>query len=347
MVKVYDFGVTLIICVCVRHARGFSLLGGPVHNFGTLFDRAVSVIPSKTQLSFPHPKRQDSIVNKAMEVGQVPGESLFQPKNDNPMAMRVINPGLFSTTIKGRSLNLCGFLYLGSVFLWGFIVYPVLVPFYLFSLVFDPKCRRLVDYVMAFWQRMACLCLTYKPKVEGLENLPPHGEPVIYMPNHTSFMDIFTLSGFLPRRFKYISKVEILRIPLIGWAMQMSGYIAIARASMASQMAMFKDTLSSIKAGNSMLIFPEGTRTKDGKMISLKKGPFTIARKTKVRIVPVSIGNLFQYNPPSSWLPLGKPNGAVLRIHPPIDTKGKNEAELMDEVRKAIDSGLPEWQQSE
>jgi|TARA_B100000513_G_scaffold126105_1_gene56001 1-acyl-sn-glycerol-3-phosphate acyltransferase len=84
-------------------------------------------------------------------------------------------------------------------------------------------------------------------QVEGLENLPPPDETVMYVPNHTSFLDIFALSGYLPRRFKYISKIEILRIPLIGWAMRFARHIAIRRTDRASQLATFKEAVACLQ----------------------------------------------------------------------------------------------------
>merc|ERR1719265_2984348 len=89
-------------------------------------------------------------------------------------------------------------------------------------------------------------------KVEGVENLPPADEAVMYTPNHCSFLDIFSLSGYIPRRFKYISKIEILRIPLIGWAMQMAKHIAIRRMDRKSQMQTLKDAVDTLKAGNAL-----------------------------------------------------------------------------------------------
>ena len=84
-------------------------------------------------------------------------------------------------------------------------------------------------------------------QVEGLENLPPPEETVMYVPNHSSFLDIFALSGYLPRRFKYISKIEILRIPLIGWAMRFARHIAIRRTDRASQLATFKEAVTCLQ----------------------------------------------------------------------------------------------------
>merc|ERR1712216_380806 len=113
---------------------------------------------------------------------------------------------------------------------------------------------------------MVSLC--YWPKLVGAENLPPNDEPVMYIPNHCSYLDIFTLSGTVPRAFKYMSKQEILQIPIIGWAMQMAGHIGIKRMDKRSQLEAFK-------AG--------------------------------VKVVPVSIFNLYKWMPTTAGTPLAFP----------------------------------------
>lgn len=76
-----------------------------------------------------------------------------------------------------------------------------------------------------------CLC---NPKLIGKENLPPIGEPVIYVPNHTSFLDILVFSGFVPRPFKYFSKAEIGNIPIIGFGMKLAKHIFLKREDIQS-----------------------------------------------------------------------------------------------------------------
>eukprot|EP00612_Vaucheria_litorea_P000174 CAMPEP_0171451874 /NCGR_PEP_ID=MMETSP0945-20130129/203_1 /TAXON_ID=109269 /ORGANISM="Vaucheria litorea, Strain CCMP2940" /LENGTH=159 /DNA_ID=CAMNT_0011976419 /DNA_START=528 /DNA_END=1007 /DNA_ORIENTATION=- len=153
-----------------------------------------------------------------------------------------------------------------------------------------------------------------------------------------------TLSGFLPRPFKYISKIEVLRIPLIGWAMRMAHHIAIRRTDRKSQIQTFKDAVTSLKNGNSLVTFAEGTRSPDGRLGSFKKGPFTMAKKAGVRIVPISLINTHIMMPKDCLMPVGIPRNVEIKIHPPVSTNDKTEEEAMKIVRDAVACGLPPYQ---
>uniref|UniRef100_A0A7S0W2L7 Phospholipid/glycerol acyltransferase domain-containing protein n=1 Tax=Hemiselmis tepida TaxID=464990 RepID=A0A7S0W2L7_9CRYP len=174
-----------------------------------------------------------------------------------------------------------GLFFVVACFGWAAVLYPAIGLCYAFGKAFDQKRRRAVDWIVHWWAKLTCLTILYKPKVIGTENLPPQDEAVMYIPNHCSYLDIFTLSGFLPRAFKYVSKIEILRIPLIGWAMQAAGHIAIRRMDKRSQLQTFKDTVECLANGNSIVTFAEGTRSASGRLMSFKKGPIKMAIKAK------------------------------------------------------------------
>ena len=184
-------------------------------------------------------------------------------------------------------------------------------------------------------------CL-YRPKVTGKENLPKKGVPVLIVPNHCSYLDILTLSAFMPRPFKYISKIEILRIPFIGWAMGFAKHIAIRRTDRASQLATFKEAVATLQAGNSLVTFPEGTRSKDGRIADFKKGPFTMASRAGVRIVPISIIGTHLFQPPGAFVPFAIPRGVRIVCHPPLGPPvEKKEEEALTATKEAIISALP------
>mmetsp|Transcript_10590 Transcript_10590/g.13746 ORF Transcript_10590/g.13746 Transcript_10590/m.13746 type:complete len:378 (+) Transcript_10590:97-1230(+) len=246
---------------------------------------------------------------------------------------------------KKRILNLIGLMFCFNTMVFCTLYFPFVVILFGICKIFDDKRRRLVDYIVHYWAKTSMLSMFYKPKIVGTENLPPNDdEGVLYLANHTSFLDILTLSGFLPRVFKYVSKAEVLRIPMIGWSMQMAGHIAIRRASRKSQLVTVKNTITALQNGNSVCMFPEGTRTKTGRINNFKKGPFTIAKKAGVRVVPISLCNVTKWFPSFAVMPLGRPTDIVVKIHPPIDSKDLTEKELMARTFDAIEGGLPSFQ---
>jgi len=221
-------------------------------------------------------------------------------------------------------------------------MYPLVLSAAAIGFAFDRERHRLNDYVVQLWARLSMAVFGSSVTVEGAELLPPAGEPVMYCPNHCSFLDIFALSGYLPRRFKYISKVEILRIPLIGWAMALAKHIAIRRTDRASQIKTLKDAIETLKAGNSLVTFPEGTRSKDGRIADFKKGPFTMASRAGVRVVPISIIGTHLFQPPGAFVPFAVPRGVRIVCHPPIDPPpAKKEDEALKACMAAITTALP------
>lgn len=169
---------------------------------------------------------------------------------------------------------------------------------------------------------------------------------MLIVPNHCSYLDILTLSAFMPRPFKYISKIEILRIPFIGWAMGFAGHIALRRADRRSQLETFKDTVESLKNGNSVVAFAEGTRSADGTLQKFKRGPFKMATTAEVDVVPVALCDLHKWHPPSALMPLAVPRGVELKVLPTIPTAGKAPDDVMAECQAAVNAALPAHQQS-
>lgn len=128
-----------------------------------------------------------------------------------------------------------------------------------------------------------------KVRVEGLENVPV-GESVIFMANHVSNLDPPVLLPVLPGRSSVLLKKELLRIPILGTAMRMAKFVPVERAgrrdAAAASVAAAADAL---RSGYHMLVFPEGTRAKDGRLQEFKKGPFFLAKQTGAPVVPVVV----------------------------------------------------------
>lgn len=221
--------------------------------------------------------------------------------------------------VKGEVLTPYGVLLGVAVYVTAFIVQIPVFFAYLWSKLFDKKKRRAVDWIIGFWAWLSMRSCGYKPEVVGIENLPSGN--ALYVPNHTSFLDILTLTGFVPRPMKYVSKAAILKIPLIGWPMKLAGHIALNTESRRSQLQTYKDTVASLADGNSVITFPEGGRSQTGKLIPFKRGPFKMALQAKVPIVPITIAGLARWYPKGTLLPIDVPKGVKVIIHPVVDVR--------------------------
>lgn len=177
--------------------------------------------------------------------------------------------------------------------LWTF---SLAVPLFLTMCVIFPFCYfldRTRRYALSFVNDVWAICSTspfVKITVEGREHLPKQDEPAVYVANHASFMDIFSLFH-LKRPFKFISKTSNFIIPIIGWSMFLTGHVPLKRTDRRSQMETLKICRETLQKNGSVLFFPEGTRSKDGSMAEFKKGAFSVAAKEKVPIVPITIVN--------------------------------------------------------
>ncbi|KAK4431870.1 1-acyl-sn-glycerol-3-phosphate acyltransferase BAT2, chloroplastic [Sesamum alatum] len=156
-----------------------------------------------------------------------------------------------------------------------------------FVLMFD-RYRRQAHYLVAKTWAYLTVAPFVKIEYEGLENLPPTDTPAVYVANHQSFLDIYTLLT-LGRSFKFISKTSVFLYPIIGWAMFLLGVIPLKRMDSRSQMDCLKQCMALIKKGASVFFFPEGTRSKDGKLGPFKKGAFSVAAKTGVPVIPITL----------------------------------------------------------
>jgi 1-acyl-sn-glycerol-3-phosphate acyltransferase len=165
------------------------------------------------------------------------------------------------------------------------------------------------------------------------------GQPYVYMANHQGAFDIFALLGYFPFHFKWVAREEIFSIPVLGWAMTAAGYISIDRRGRKKALASVERAASKIRAGVSVLVFPEGTRSPDGKIHDFKKGAFTLAVKAGVPIVPITIRGSRDVLPKSSLRV--RPGTIEITIGEAIRTQDKRPADrsdLMRDVRTAMET---------
>jgi 1-acyl-sn-glycerol-3-phosphate acyltransferase len=207
--------------------------------------------------------------------------------------------------------------------------------------LFDRTGRLVHCYAATPWAKIILWVCGVRVQVEGLENLDLRG-PRIYLSNHQSAFDIFALLAHLPVHFKFILKQELMKIPILGLAMRRARYIAIDRADPRKALASMKEAAARVRKGASVLIFPEGTRSKDGRLQPFKKGGFHLAVMSGCDLVPIAIVNSRDINPKGSFRI--KKGTFKMRIGEPILTDGysrKDIDDLMDQVRKAMVRLMP------
>ena len=206
---------------------------------------------------------------------------------------------------------------------------------------FDRK-GNVIHLYARLWGRLILWASGVKVKIRGLERIAP-GRPYIFMANHLSAYDIFVLLSELPVQFRWLAKAELFRIPVLGWAMGTAGYISLDRSEPKKAYRSMEEAARRIREGTSVVIFPEGTRSKDGRLQPFLKGGFTLAVKSQVPIVPVSISGTWEIMPPQSRK-VRKGDVEVV-VGEPIETKGytmKEREELMKRVSEAISANLRE-----
>ncbi len=176
-------------------------------------------------------------------------------------------------------------------------------------------------------------------EVKGCEKIP-RDRAVVFMPNHQSNCDPPAMISILPPVL-VMAKQEFFRVPVLGRAMRLRGFIPVNRKNREQAMAAVERAAEALKAGHSFLVFPEGTRSPDGRLQAFKKGAFVMAIKAAAPIVPISISGT------SKIMLKGKfviqPGRVRITIHDPIPTArfGVDERQsLIDETRQAIATGL-------
>ncbi|MBC7358694.1 MAG: 1-acyl-sn-glycerol-3-phosphate acyltransferase [Desulfacinum sp.] len=186
------------------------------------------------------------------------------------------------------------------------------------------------------WGNINLWAAGVRVEVMGLERLKPY-RPAVYAANHQSWFDIFAILGKLPVQFRWLAKEELFRIPLFGHAMRMIGYIPIDRADRKKAFESLEEASRRVREGTSIVIFPEGTRSRDGVIQPFKKGGIILAIKSGQPIVPVSLSGSHAILPKGGWLV--RPGRIRMTIGDPIETAGftmEDRDEVIFLVREAI-----------
>ncbi len=188
---------------------------------------------------------------------------------------------------------------------------------------FDFTRGKILSKIVRYWARIIFLSAGIKIKIIGLENLDS-SKNYIFAANHSSSLDIPLMLGFIPFWIVPISKIELKWIPFLGWAMQMAGHVFVDRSKHEKAMSSIKNIKKSlIKRPRSILLFPEGFRTKDGQVNQFKSGGLSLGIEAKLPIAPVAIIGTFDSLKKGSKLFIN--NLLIIKVGNPIDTRGYTE----------------------
>lgn len=190
------------------------------------------------------------------------------------------------------------------------------------------------------WARGLLRAAGVEVRVDGLDRLAP-GRSYVFMSNHQSHFDVLALLHALPFDLRAVAKRELARVPLFGWALASAGFIFIDRSDRERAIASLGRAQDILRQGRSILVFAEGTRSPDSRLLPFKKGGFMMALQTGAPVVPVAVSGSREVLPKHSFRV--RPGVIRVRVQPPIETAGRGPQardDLMAEVRSAIERGL-------
>ena len=195
-------------------------------------------------------------------------------------------------------------------------------------------------YRMTMWGAWTGVRLAgIQVRTVGLDKIDP-ARTYIFMSNHASNVDPPILMPLIPRRMSIMVKKELFRVPILARTMRFGSLVPVDRGNRESGIAAVRAAAEVIRQGLNMTIYVEGHRSFDGKLLPFKKGPFYLAEGCDVPVVPVTIVGSHYVMPKKRFAI--KPGTVTVIFHDPIEPKDFGSREcLMMQVRRAIDSGLP------
>jgi 1-acyl-sn-glycerol-3-phosphate acyltransferase len=196
-------------------------------------------------------------------------------------------------------------------------------------------------YYVSMWiMRTGTRAAGIQLEVAGLENIPA-GRTCIFVCNHVSNLDPPLLLPLIPSRFSVLLKEELMRIPILGMAMRMGSFIPVSRThDVVKAKAAIETAAGALRGGLHIVIFPEGSRSVDGRLLPFKKGPFFLAKETGAPVIPVAISGTEKMMPPGSIRI--HPGTAKIQMLPVIESaEFATREDLLAAVRNAINAALP------
>ena len=190
------------------------------------------------------------------------------------------------------------------------------------------------------WSYITCYSLLLPVNVKRNPNVKKDTS-YVFVANHQGAFDIWTIYGYLNHNFKWLMKIGLKKIFMVGWACDIAGHVFVDDSNLHGIKQTISDAEKRLKNGMSLLIFPEGSRSWDGKMIPFKRGAFMLASEFKLPVVPITIDGSFKAMPRTTYNVT--PCTITMTIHKPIypDEKGFVTKKLMADCFEAISTALP------
>lgn len=222
-----------------------------------------------------------------------------------------------------------------------FVIYLVLLLLYsLIYLVYykilgilglHEKRKQAVQRWVARWSRSLIKIAGGHVEIEGIEHLNTC-ENVLFVSNHQSYFDILLLLGFIPKEKAFIAKIETKKVPILRTWMGLIDCIFMDRKDVRQSLQAILKGIEYLQKGHSLVIFPEGTRSKSSKMNSFKNGSMKLATKSNVWIIPITLDGSYKFFEEKNRI---QPASVKVIIHPPIDP-----SRLLEEQRKHLAKDL-------
>jgi 1-acyl-sn-glycerol-3-phosphate acyltransferase len=197
------------------------------------------------------------------------------------------------------------------------------------------------DRIPRFWSQWLLRVSGVKVRFEGMEHVSTH-RPLIITVNHVSWYDVLAIAAYLPKRYRFVAKKELARVPLWGRAWQAAGHIGVDRTNRQIAVESLDRAGRLIRAdGSAIVIFPEGTRSASGELQPFKKGAFMLALHNGIDIVPGVVIGSRAILPKGGWRVRSGP--IIVRFGPPVPVQGlgpESRDTLIARVRSDMENML-------
>ena len=201
--------------------------------------------------------------------------------------------------------------------------------------------QRFFSYYPAkVWAQLVCLLNFVRVRVHGRENIEKNTS-YVFVANHQGAFDIFSIYGYLGHQFRWMMKIALRKIPFVGYACYKAGHIYVDHSTPSAVRNTIETAEQRLRGGMSVVVFPEGSRTRNGRVGVFKRGAYFLATEFKLPVVPMTIDGAYRVMPRTARLP--RPGRIDLTIHRPImpGDDGHDMTTLINDSRAAIVSILP------